>query len=57
MKLKSLLILFTILFLHAACSDNSNDVKPEIYTTNKILSFTFEKSQNEAFLKRYCGCC
>lgn len=57
MKIKSLILFLMVLFFYTSCSDSSTDIeiepKPEpqpeeeLSTTNKMLTFVIEKSNNE----------
>ena len=53
MKTKFLFLFLSALFLFTSC-DNTPDVlpepEPELKTTNQLLSFSFEKSKNEAYI-------
>lgn len=51
MKIKFLLLFLSSLLLYTAC-DDSPEVLPELKTTKQLLSFTFEKSKNAAYLEK-----
>lgn len=58
MKIKSIILLFTLLFFYTSCSDSSSDIKiepkpeEELKATNNMLSFVIEKANNEKYISK-----
>lgn len=49
-KLKSMVFLLATLFIYISCEKSTQEVQPELKSTNEILSFSLQKSKNNAYL-------